>query len=334
MEKKKKSKKGLIITLVVIAALILSFVLVCTLKKEEVEPASGYQNTNPYITEDYALVAAHRSGGEIYPENTLFAFKSCCESDDFETDIFEFDLHLTKDNILILLHDKNFDRTSNSEEYFGKKGVKPEEKTYEELRAGLNLGENYQTADGSYPYRGLRGDEIPDDLRVVRLEDVLDYLISQDKEYHYIIEIKDGGEIGKTATDELYRIISEKGILQNVIAGTFKGDITKYFDEKYDDMIRSAGISEVAKFYFASITGAKLNQENIKFDVLQIPYKQFVINLGTQDMINRAHKYNIAVQYWTINDEEEIKELNDRKADAIITDNPKRAYEIIHGENK
>lgn len=334
MEKKKKSKKGLIITLVVIAALILSFVLVCTLKKEEVEPASGYQNTNPYITEDYALVAAHRSGGEIYPENTLFAFKSCCESDDFETDIFEFDLHLTKDNILILLHDKNFDRTSNSEEYFGKKGVKPEEKTYEELRVGLNLGENYQTADGSYPYRGLRGDEIPDDLRVVRLEDVLDYLISQDKEYHYIIEIKDGGEIGKTATDELYRIISEKGILQNVIAGTFKGDITKYFDEKYDDMIRSAGISEVAKFYFASITGAKLNQENIKFDVLQIPYKQFVINLGTQDMINRAHKYNIAVQYWTINDEEEIKELNDRKADAIITDNPKRAYEIIHGENK
>lgn len=334
MEKKKKSKKGLIITLVVIATLILSFVLVCTLKQEEVEPASGYQNTNPYITDDYALVAAHRSGGEIYPENTLFAFKSCCESDDFETDIFEFDLHLTKDNVLILLHDKNFDRTSNSEEYFGKKGVKPEEKTYEELREGLNLGENYQTADGSYPYRGLRGDEIPDDLRVVRLEDVLDYLISQEKEYHYIIEIKDGGEIGKTATDELYRIISEKGILQNVIAGTFKGDITKYFDEKYDDMIRSAGISEVAKFYFASITGAKLNQENIKFDVLQIPYKQFVINLGTQDMINRAHKYNIAVQYWTINDEEEIKELNDRKADAIITDNPKRAYEIIHGENK
>ncbi len=333
MEKKKKSKKGLIITLVVIAALILSFVLVCTLKKEEVEPANGYQNTNPYITEDYALVAAHRSGGEIYPENTLYAFKSCCESDDFETDIFEFDLHLTKDNVLVLLHDKNFDRTSNSEEYFGKKGVKPSEKTYAELREGLNLGENYEAPDGSYPFKGLRGEEIPEDLRVVRLEDVLDYLISQDKEYHYIIEIKDGGDIGKTATDELYRIINEKGIFKNVIAGTFKGDITKYFDEKYDDMIRSASIAEVAKFYFSSITGTEMNKDNIKFDVLQIPYKQFVINFGKQDMINRAHKYNIAVQYWTINDDEEIKDLNDRKADAIITDNPKRAYEIIHGEN-
>ncbi len=329
---KKEKKKGPIITLVIIAALILSFVLVCTLKKDEVEPANGYQTTNPYITDDCALVAAHRSGGGIYPENTLFAFKSCCESDDFETDIFEFDLHLTKDNVLILLHDKDFDRTSNSEEYFGKKNVKPVEKTYAELREGLNLGENYEAPDGSYPYKGLRGEDIPDDLRVVRLEDVLDYLISQDKEYHYIIEIKDGGDTGKTATNEFYRIISEKGILQNVIAGTFKGDITKYFDEKYDDMIRSAGIAEVAKFYFASITGAKLNPESIKFDVLQIPYKQFVLNLGTENLINRAHKYNVAVQYWTINDEEEIKDLNDRKADAIITDNPKQAYTIIHGE--
>lgn len=329
---KKKKKKGLIITLVIIAALILSFVLVCTLKKDEVEPANGYQTSNPYITDDYALVAAHRSGGEIYPENTLFAFKSCCESDDFETDIFEFDLHLTKDNVLILLHDKDFDRTSNSVEFFGKKGVKPVEKTYAELRESLNLGENYEAADGSFPFKGLRGEDIPDDLRVVRLEDVLDYLISQGKDYRYIIEIKDGGETGKIATDELYRIISEKGILNNVIAGTFKGEITEYFDEQYDDMIRSAGIAEVAKFYFASITGAKLDPANIKYDVLQIPYKQFVINLGTENLINRAHKYNVAVQYWTINDDEEIKDLNDRKADAIITDNPKKAYSIIHGE--
>ncbi len=126
--------------------------------------------------------------------------------------------------------------------------------------------------------------------------------------------------------------ISDEGVTCKRVYFKDNKIILKSENKKYDDMIRSAGIAEVAKFYFASITGAKLNPENIKFDVLQIPYKQFVINLGTENLINRAHKYNIAVQYWTINDDEEIKDLNDRNADAIITDNPKRAYEIIHGE--
>ena len=53
------------------------------------------------------------------PENTMLAFESCMNSKDFNTDIFEFDLHITKDNKLILLHDDTLDRTTNAVEYFG-----------------------------------------------------------------------------------------------------------------------------------------------------------------------------------------------------------------------
>lgn len=327
--KKKKIIVSVLAVVLVVAALS-SFLLLGAGGAVE---AVSYNTTNPYIVDGKALVSAHRSGSGLFPENTFMAFKNCVESETFETDIFEFDLHITKDNVLILLHDKNFDRTSNSQELFGRKGVKPSEKNFDELQ-DINLGENFQASDGTYPYRGLRGDDIPEDLKVVRLEDVLDYILKQEKKYSFIIEIKDGGDNGRRAADELYRILKEKNILDRVIVGTFKGEITRYFDEKYDDMLRSASITEVIKFYFSSLLGIKLTPETIKYDALQIPYKKFIFNLGTQKIINYAHSLNVAVQYWTINDEQQIIELNSRGADAIITDNPEKAYNLIHGSEE
>ena len=54
-----------------------------------------------------------------------------------------------------------------------------------------------------------------------------------------------------------------------------------------------------------------------------------IVRLGTKKMVDYAHRYNIAVQYWTINDPDEIERLNDIGADAIISDTPDVAYKII-----
>ncbi|MEG2450362.1 MAG: glycerophosphodiester phosphodiesterase family protein, partial [Clostridia bacterium] len=68
----------------------------------------------------------------------------------------------------------------------------------------------------------------------------------------------------------------------------------------------------------------------LKFDVLQIPYDQFVLNFGTKAVIDYAHKYGLAVQYWTINDPVKIAELCANGADCIMTDNPEAGYNIIN----
>ena len=146
----------------------------------------------------------------------MAAFQYCIETEDFNVDIYEFDLHITKDGKLILLHDNTLDRTTNSAEHFGEEGVKPSEKTYEELRE-LNFGENFKNADGEYPYRGLRGDDIPDELRAVLLEDVLDYL-EDNGDFQYIIEIKDSGKVLADAllvllnlyVDEIIELVLER----------------------------------------------------------------------------------------------------------------------------
>lgn len=289
MSKKKKSgKKTALKVIGIILAVVVVFVGVYAALMAWTPAATTYSGEiNPYITADAALVSAHRSGGGIMPENTMLAFESCMNSKDFNTDIFEFDLHITKDNKLILLHDDTLDRTTNAVEYFGYEDVKPIDHTYAELRE-LNFGENFQAEDGSYPYRGLRG------------------------------------------VDILYDVLKERGLLDRVIFGTFKGEVTEYVDEKHPDMLRSAGVSEVLKFYGAALLNLNLDEDSIKYSALQIPANQYrVVRLGTKKIVDYAHRYNIAVQYWTINDPEEIERLNDIGADAIISDTPDIAYKII-----
>ena len=66
---------------------------------------------------------------------------------------------------------------------------------------------------------------------------------------------------------------------------------------------------------------------------LQIPYGSSafdnIINLGTREMLNYAHSNNIAIQYWTINDADEVKTLTLNGADCIMTDYPQMAFETV-----
>ena len=156
----KRKHRGWKIALCVVLALVVCIAGTQTaIYFHRSEPASVklYTGSFRYITTDgKAMVSAHRSGGDLNPEESMAAFKNCVESKDFQTDIFEFDLHITKDGVLILLHDDTLDRTSDSAEVFGEEDVRPEDKTYEELRT-LNMGAKFTAQDGSTPYKGSKG---------------------------------------------------------------------------------------------------------------------------------------------------------------------------------
>ena len=325
--KKHPVRKALCIVLVVVITMVSSLVLL--IAHDWKEEYIKYETTNSNITElGTTLVSAHRSGGGIFPENTMMAFEGCINSDTFKTDVFEFDLHITGDDELIILHDGTLDRTTDAVEYFGKEDIRPEDYTYEELRA-LNFGESFKTDDGEKPYQGLRGDDVPDSLKVSNLKDVLTYLQSHG-DFGYIIEIKNGGELGKKSADILYNTLKEMELLDNVVVGTFQNSVTNYLDEKYPDMPRSASIIEVVKVYFNSLLGLDKKEGVYKFNALQIPVGLSIIDLATARLVNYAHRHNIAVQYWTINDTETMQLLKDIGADCVMSDVPDVAYDILH----
>lgn len=284
---------------------------------------------NPLITElGSTMLSGHRAGGGIAPENTMMALKNCVESADYELDIFEFDLHMTADGVLVLLHDGTLDRTSDAAEVFGESNVDVGSKTYAELRK-LNMGAKFVADDGSMPYAGLSGDDVPDDLRITSLSEALTYL-EENGDYGYIIEIKNSDELGFLAADMLYMILRQHGCLDRAVIGTFHNEVTDYIDRYYPDMLRSAGVNEALDFYLCTMLNKDVSDDHFRFQALQIPTTDYVINLGTSRVVNYAHEHNIAVQYWTINDAEEMARLQSIGADAIMTDLPDLAATVLN----
>ena len=291
-----------------------------------------YPTDNPFITGETA-VSAHRSGAGDFPEETLAAFRGCAEDPDLQVDYFEFDLHMTADDILVLSHDDTLDRVSDAASVFGAEGVLVREKTLAELKQ-LNMAAQFVTDAGQSPYADLHGGDVPDELRILSLDEVLDYLTAAG-DYRYIIEIKDGGETGMAAADQLYATLLARGLLDRVIIGSFRDEVAAYITENYPDTHRSASPEEVIRFYLAALTGKQ--DFTCSYDVLQLPFgresarSSYGLNLGTTTIINYAHANNLAIQYWTVNDEADMAYLASIGADALITDYPDRAASILSG---
>ena len=289
-----------------------------------------YETNNPFITGETAI-SAHRSGAGEFPEETLAAFRGCAENPDVQVDYFEFDLHMTADDVLVLSHDSTLDRVSDAVAVFCAENVLVRDKTLSELKQ-LNMAAQFVTAAGEAPYAGLHGEAVPDELRILSLDEVLDYLTAAG-EFRYIIEIKDGGETGLAAADQLYATLKERGLLDRVIIGSFRDEVAAYITANYPDTHRSASPEEVVQFYFAALTGKK--DFTCSYDVLQLPFgdarESYGLNLGTTTIINFAHAHDLAMQYWTVNDEADLAYLASVGADALITDYPDRAAAVLQG---
>ncbi len=291
--------------------------------------------TNQYVSEYMNPdISAHRSGGGIAPQNTLMAFENIVENaDTLGVDTLEFDVQITKDGELVLVHDLTYDAVSDVRETLGKSNVFVSSLTLSEAKV-LNMGENFEV-NGEYPYRGLRGEDVPYNLRVVTCDEVIDYVEANcgHREYRYVIEIKSIGLGGRKAADKLYSIITERGLQDRAMWSTFAPITSAYMAGQYPEIDRTADAIEAVQFYFYYRMNWDLQDVKPTYTALQIPYGASafdnLINLGNREMLNYAHKNNIAVQYWTINSEEEIKTLTENGADCIMTDYPQRAYETV-----
>ena len=327
----RKAKKALMtvgIILLVLAVLAGALCWAVT-KDSSMEPRDFPEAENPLITPlGTTMLSGHRAGGGVAPENTLRALRTSAENPSYTLDVFEFDVHLTADGVLVLLHDQTLDRTSDAVSVFGGENVDVGTKTLSELKK-LNMGAQFTAEDGSMPFSALHGDEVPDDLRITTLDEALEYLESAG-DFRYIIEIKNGGDRGFEAADKLYASLKQFGALERTVVGTFHNEVTAYMDGQYPDMPRSAGVNEVIRFYFSALLGLKLDRDSLHYKALQIPTTDYFVNLGTSRVVNYAHERDIAVQYWTINDPAEMARLQSIGADAVMTDLPDVGVTVLN----
>ncbi|MCM4172683.1 glycerophosphodiester phosphodiesterase [Arenibacter sp. TNZ] len=73
-----------------------------------------FSQDSTVVSDNYGLpqkgICAHRGANETHPENTLAAF---AEAIRLGAQMIEFDVQMTKDNQLVIMHDKSVDRTTN-----------------------------------------------------------------------------------------------------------------------------------------------------------------------------------------------------------------------------
>ncbi|MBQ4424791.1 MAG: hypothetical protein II882_03510 [Lachnospiraceae bacterium] len=321
MEKKsrKKKKKGGKIFLGIVLVLGL-FLLTINLI-----PPKKVMEKNPFIKEKDALpmIAAHRGGGISNPENTLMAFRAAVN--EYGIQICETDLWMTSDGHLVYSHDSSINRMACPE---GAETVTIGEHTLEELRT-YNMGYNFKDPDsGAYPYRDVPEEEQKEKgLKILEFDELLEEFYDTKKDLLFIVEIKNGGETGYAAADIIDRTLTERfpDYKGNLVVGTFHPEIEEDLQKNHPTLLRGASTSGAAKFIFTQLLRVNLFSK-ADFSCLQIPVKYTVkgipINLTWKTYIERAHRRNIAVQYWTINDADEMRFLIERDVDAIMTDDP------------
>ncbi len=299
------------------------------------EPAVRNADTGAYFLPDYGktLVAAHRTGKGLAPENTRMAVESCLASET-PPDIIETDLQCTADGELVLYHSLYLDENSNAAEYFGHKNVTVFSKTYAKLRE-LNMGEKF-VSNGKTPYAGLRGEDIPENLRIPKIEDILDLVEgTMPGKFRYIIEIKYPFPWAPKMVDKLYTILSERQLTDRVIVGSYWQGVADYIDAHYKGkLMRSSSPLEIIDFYGCYKRNEDLSGEDIPFMALQMPYywkddRLLLANFGQTGFIDYAHSYGISVQYFTISRTEDAQDLVRGGADVLMTNHPERTAKAI-----
>ena len=101
--------------------------------------------------------------------------------------------------------------------------------------------------------------------------------------------------------------------------------------------MRGGSTAGAGKFVVTQLFGVNLFAD-VDFTCLQIPVEYEIkgihLDLTRDTYIKRAHRRNIAVQYWTINDADEMRMLIEKGVDAIMTDDPKLLKKVLEEYKK
>jgi glycerophosphoryl diester phosphodiesterase len=270
-------------------------------------PAGEPVPDHVYFKQDTAaspLVIAHRGGGGLWPENTLYAFERASR---LGVDVIETDVHSTADGELVIIHDETVDRTTN-----GRGRVN--ELSLAELKS-LDAAFRWSPDGGrTFPLRG-RG------LTVPTLREVFQAL----PRMRFNIEPKQGQP---PLTAPLCRAIREQGMTERVMVGAFSGSTLEQFRRECPEVATSASTSEVA--HFLALQKSELEGAYIPpMQALQVPLRAGGLSLVTADFVGAAHGRNLHVHVWTVNDAEEMRRLVASGVDGIMTDYPDRLLKVL-----
>lgn len=334
--KEKKNKKTVKKLIIIVSSVLIIYLILALFPRSD-----NYKYDNAMMKEDLPMLIAHGGGNKEFPDNTLEAFYNAYSVD--KNVMMETDVSITKDGVVILSHDTTLDRKTNvtgnicdwnysdlidQKVDFGYTNPTKDDKLNGEREhfKDKNGVEKFPT-DVEYP-EGIE----PRDSKVF-LATTLEELIVNFPNNKINVEIKQSGEWGFKALEKTLEIITKYEAFDRIVLASFHEEI-------YDEYQRLQKEKEVPEIFMYSPATQSVTTffvlQLLKLDlfygdnicVFQLPMEQIGFNLATKSLVNAAHKNNIAVHYWTINDPEDMKHLIEIGADGIMIDYPHLLKEV------
>lgn len=234
-------------------------------------------------------ILGHRGSKGTAPENTLVSFQHALASG---CDGIELDVHLSRDNVPVVIHDEWVDRTTD------KKG----------LVQSYSVDELKTLDAGSWFHQRFKGEQVP------TLEEVLKLL--QDRQFNGTLNIE-------LKTDRIAYERIEQIVLELVHAYKPRYRVV-YSSFNYQTLERLLAIDPDVDF---GILFGRLGLET-KTLASGVPVKSWHARYTLVNRMIRQNTGKVPLRLWTVNSLFDLAYCMSKNVDTIITDYPKRAMKV------
>ena len=255
----------------------------------------------PFYTRE-KLVFAHRGGAKLAPENTMAAFANGLA---LRSDGIECDVHLSRDGVPVVIHDKTLDRTTDATGAVNARSA-------DEL-SQVDAGYRFVALDGTTPYRG-RGIGVP------TLECVLDAF----RDVRVIVEMKQGEPaLARAVIDVVRRTRS----LDRVCVGSFYRRGLDVVRAEEPAIATSASEHEARWTLYRSWCRWPVGSAR-PYCAFQVPETAGRLRVVSPAFVAQAHRDRARVDVWVVDAAEDITRLLSWDVDGVITDRPDIGVEV------
>ena len=233
---------------------------------------------------------AHRGASYHYPENTILAFSEAIK---MGCSGIELDVHKSKDNKLVVIHDENIQRT-----YLGNGLVK--DFTVEQLKSFKCIDKRF----------------IDDErCKIPTLEEVLELI--KDTKLLLNIELKTDEIEYEGIEEDVLKLIYKYNIKDRVIISSFNHDSLKKCRELDSEI-------KLGALYSKDIDNVVEYAKNIKVNALHPK-----VTLISKELVDKAHENNLSVNVYTVDYKIVMKKLINMNIDGIFTNKPDVLSKIL-----
>ena len=242
---------------------------------------------------------AHRGGAALRPENTIASFDNGLS---LGADGCEFDVHLSRDGVVVVHHDARLGRTTDLTGDVA-------DRTADELAradAGHFFRPPSDRAGETFPFRG-QGIGIP----------TLEAVLTRYGGVPIIIEMKvNETELARAVVD----VVRRRSAVDRVCLGCFGRRVLREARRLEPAIATSAAREEVRWALYRS--WCRWPVTRVGYAGYQVPEWAGRTRVVSAQFVAEAHRVGLGVQVWTVDGEADAGRLLDWGVDALITDRP------------